>query len=351
MLEITIVNPGVDLAENARLNVRLSHEESEIDFLFDQLPLIGVGDTLIWEAALTSFVTGRIVLRVELDYEGDEVSEDDSISQQLYISGGASPLVINEIMPLPLVDQQEWLEIYNRSSAMVDILGWSIADNSGSKTSISDTSFVMEGNSYLVIGGDPLQIADMYSGYYIEVAQFPTLNNTDELLILSDPQGIPMDEMSYSSATELATGRSLERIRPVASGQEVGNWGVCISDLGSTPGMRNSLYLNVLPEELDVELSPNPFSPNGDGDSDQLIVEYELPFEHGLMSIMVFDMAGRKIAEPEQIKPVSHRGQVLWDGEANYGGKAVTGLYIMKLLFDDQDGKVWSSLKKVYLIR
>ena len=233
----------------------------------------------------------------------------------------------------------------------MNMLGWFIADNSGSAISISDTSIRLERNSYLVIGNDLGLAPNLHGGDYLGIPHFPTLNNSDESLTLSDPQRISMDEMSYSADAALVQGRSLERIRPQVSGQDTRNWSVCIDGFGSTPGVENSLYLDVLTSELFVELEPNPFSPNGDGHADQVVIQYELPFEHGLMSVMVFDMAGRKIAEPVQINPVSHRGHVFWDGEANYGGKAVTGLYIMKLLFDDQAGKVWSDLQKVYLIR
>ncbi|NQT62632.1 MAG: lamin tail domain-containing protein [Candidatus Marinimicrobia bacterium] len=348
---ISMVNTGVDLAEDAVLNINIRHNGTHVEGWSEILPAIDAGDNLAWNIELISETSGWISLEVVVQFEGDGIPVDNTQIHSLFISENTSPLVLNEIMPLPLSDQSEWIEIYNRSVESVDILGWLIADNSGSGISISDTNLLLEANGYLVIGSDQALSPDLHSGAYQGILHFPTLNNSEELITLFDPQGITMDEMSYSSSTELVLGRSLERIRPEVSGQYPGNWSVCIDDWGSTPGAVNSLYLDILSPELAIDLDPNPFTPDGDGYDDQLAIQYELPFEHGLMSVMVFDMAGRKIAEPVQIKPVGHRGQVLWDGEANYGGKAVTGLYIMKFLFDDQAGKVWSCLKKVYLIR
>ena len=348
---ISIINAGVNLGDNAVLNIKIHHNGTQIGGWSELLPPIEAGDSLAWNIELISEISGWVYLEAEVQFEGDEILGDNSQIQLLFISENTPPFVINEIMPLPMSDQNEWIEIHNRSAYTMDILGWLIADNSGSGVSISDTSLLVEAYGYLVIGNDQTLGPDILGGVYQGIQHFPTLNNSEELITLSDPQGIHMDEMSYNSSTELVVGRSMERIRPEASGQHPGNWRVCIDDQGSTPGAENSLFLDILPSELSIDLDPNPFTPDGDGHADQVAIQYELPFEHGLMSVMVFDMAGRKIAEPVQIKPVGHRGQVFWDGDANYGGKAVTGLYIMKVLFDDQAGKVWSCLQKVYLIR
>jgi len=347
----TIVNAGVDPIEDAWFILRLFKNGTQYYDYSEALPPAEPDDTLHWDVELISVFSGWIGMEAEVQLAGDENPDDNRMDERIYISEMNSPLIINEVMPLPLIDQNEWLEVYNRSSDAVDLLGWNLSDNSGSQICISDTCLMVEGHAYLVLGSDQYVSPALTSGIYQGISHFPTLNNSEEQIRLFDPQGMLMDEMSYSSSTELVSGRSLERIRPQNSGQNPGNWSICIDISGSTPGAENSIYLDVLASQLAIELNPNPFSPNDDGMADQLLIQYELPFERGLMSMMVFDMAGRKIAEPVQIKPVSHRGQVSWDGETKVGGKAVTGLYIMKLLFDDQSGRVWSALKKVYVIQ
>ena len=350
-IRIPVVNAGVDWIENAELEVRLLNNHTQADYWLETLSPIWAGDTLTCNLELTSETSGWFNLEVKVEYSGDEFPVDNSLEKRIYVSGTTSSLIINEVMPLPVNDGNEWIEIYNRGVGAVDLASWCIADNSDSRICISDTSLLIDANSYLVLGVDQPILPEVTGEGYQGIPHFPTLNNSEEQISLFDPQGVLMDRMSYDFSTELVLGRSLERIRPEAQGDGPGNWSVCIGESGSTPGEENSLYLDVLVSKLDIELNPNPFSPNGDGHADQMAIYYELPFERGLMSVEVFDMAGRKIADPVQVKPVSHRGKVVWDGEANYGGKAVTGLYIMKFLFDDQAGKVWSILKKVYLIR
>ncbi|NQV41639.1 MAG: lamin tail domain-containing protein [Candidatus Marinimicrobia bacterium] len=350
-VRIAVMNTGINLVESALLNARLFHDGLTVgDWSWNVVDLHG-GDAITRDVDLFSETSGWVTLEVTVHDDGDETSNDNIISQQIYLSEEGSGPILNEVMPLPVVGQDEWIEMYNGSENPIDLRGWVLTDNSGVTASLSDTSLLLAGRHYLVFGPDDAKGQESHDGGYQYIQHFPTLNNTEERLKLYDPQGIPMDGMSYDNFTGLVTGRSLERIRFHVSGEDPGNWSVCVNDFGSTPGEENSLHLDALGSILDVELNPNPFSPNGDGKDDQLVIRYELPFERGLMSVMVFDMAGRQIACPVQVKPISHRGQVWWDGEANYGGKAVTGLYIMKLLFDDQAGKVWSCLKKVYLIR
>ncbi len=349
ILQSVIVNRGNDRAENTLLSVDITRNGTQIENQESYLPDIHAGDTLFWTTELLASASGWLSITVNVQYPDDEIPEDDRLTKALFVSSYSSPLVLNEVMFLPELNQSEWIEIFNRSGETVDLWGWSIADKSGVETSISDSSLQLETYKYIVITGEPDHLPE---NLRIQATDhFPTLNNSEETILLFDPLGIPMDELNYDANTETAAGRSLERIRTYTTNQINENWGVCIDPLGSTPGAENSIFLDVLAADIRVDLNPNPFSPNGDGQADLLSIQYELPFEQGLMTVMIFDMAGRKIAEPVQVKPVSHRGLVWWDGATMYGGSAATGLYIMRLLFDDQSGKVWSRFRKIYLIR
>jgi len=336
---------GVDLSFRG-IQRGIQHFEQQMS-----VPEMIPGDTISIEVELTLEVSGWVQLMAELVTQTQDMSADLQVERSVFLSSNETPLVINEVMCLPALGGGEWVEIYNLGTKRVDLDGWCIKDRSDKLVMLSDSSLLMDSQSYLVVGDDLNGLSQPFQATFLELSNFPTLNNTEDGVTLFDPQGIEMDAMDYSASTELVEGRSLERIRPQNSGVLSENWSVCIHEDGSTPGRRNSLFLDQLAEKLEITLDPNPFSPNGDGRGDELRINYELPFEFGLMSITVFDMAGRKIAEPVNLQAVSHRGQVVWDGEATYGGKAVTGLYIMKLLFDDRSGRVWHALRKVYLIR
>lgn len=350
-IELMVINRGAVWSRDASIQVELSDVGISVFSIEEVFPDIAPGDSLQWFITATSNHEGWLSVVARIGAAEDDIPEDNQISREIYISGYTSPVIINELMPLPLTGEGEWIELYNRSDRNIDLKLWSFSDDTATRRKIADSSLVMAPSSFLVLCGSEGSTT-FSEGLNIQaLLDFPTLNNTEDGVRLFDPQGVPFDAMLYNSSTALMTGRSLERIRPQVSGMNQDNWGLSIDRGASTPGFINSLFLDVLPMRLSIELGPNPFSPDGDGRDDELAIQYELPFEQGIMSVMVFDMAGRKIAAPVQNRHVSHRGQVSWDGEASYGGKAVTGLYIMKLLFDDSAGKVWSDLKKVYLIR
>ena len=349
-LDIIIINTGVDMVEGTRLSIQTYQGSVQLSEQQLELMPIYAQDTLVLGVELVIQTAGWVDIRAEI-VTSDDLFADNWINRRLFVSIQTTPLIINEIYPLPQHEQSEWVEIYNRGAIDRDIQGWSIADNTGTAVIISDTSLVLAPGSYLVLSS-PAESLSWFGNIPLQmIPGFPMLNNSRDAVVLFDPNGIQMDGLYYDEFTGLVEGRSLERIRPDAPGSELGNWGVCVDLAASTPGLKNSLYLTTLAADLEIHLEPNPFTPDGDGERDELMIQYDLPIEHGVMSITIFDMAGRRIAEPIQVMPVSHKGHVVWDGAADYGGIAVTGLYVMQLLVDDQAGRVWKDLQKVYLIR
>ncbi len=346
-----VINSGFIQSSGASIQVRLKKEQQQFSHVEQEIFELNPGDSLHVKLKLVPEFGGWTEMHIGLQFPGDEVPEDDSLSHSIYVSQSLSPLVINEVMPLPGAFEGEWVELYNRSGWDVNLQSWGLTDENKTIKPISDSTLILAPDGYLLLAGHG--VFEYLTGDELiqEMEDFPVLNNSADAVNLYDPQGIKMDGMAYNGVTGLMEGRSLERIRPKASGFDITNWGLCVASNASTPGMINSLYLDVLPSELKINLHPNPFSPNDDGEADYLAIQYDLPFEQGVMSVMIYDMAGRKIAEPVQARHVSHRGQVDWDGEASYGGKAVTGLYILKMFIDDQAGKVWTELRKVYLVR
>jgi len=349
--EVIIKNTGQTPMNDGQLILNFFKGQVHIDEQVMSLSTVDPGDSIQWQGWFTPVIAGWIQVEVEVRSLTDMSPLDNRLNHEIFISQTTSPVIINEVMPVPANGHGEWFEIHNRSTRQIDLKGWLIADDRGGGIVLSDENLLVESEGYLVLGAANSILPNLPEKWIHRVSQFPTLNNTTDELTLSDPQGLIMDTMYYIESDLPPSGRSLERIRPNEIDQGRSNWGHCIHESGATPGAQNSLFYDTLPQTLAVALAPNPFSPNGDGRDDHVNVEFDLPFTHGLLSVMIFDMAGRKIADPLVLKPVSHRGRFIWNGDANYGGKAATGLYIMSLRIDDQAGKVWSHFKKVYLVR
>ena len=107
-----------------------------------------------------------------------------------------------------------------------------------------------------------------------------------------------------------------------------------------------------LPSKGKIELSPNPFSPDGNGIEDELILSYNLPFTEAALRWEVIDMAGRIIAKPYYNYYVGQNGELSWDGKRDNGDFARIGIYIIKLSFRDaSSSKLWEVVKTIVLAK
>ena len=99
---------------------------------------------------------------------------------------------------------------------------------------------------------------------------------------------------------------------------------------------------------VDVDVAPNPFTPNGDGINDALVISYKLREVSADRPVVVrlFDLAGRRVTELPPISSRSGEFRQEWDGRDSDGRLVPPGTYIYQLLLDiqqDQDktGLVW----------
>ena len=107
-------------------------------------------------------------------------------------------LLINELMTDPPDGEPEWVEVVNHSQNKINLSGWSIADRS-SKASIN-SEVLLQPNDYHVISKD--SSVNKYfsiSSNTIEVL-FPSLNNYDDDIVISDARGENIDSISYHSS-------------------------------------------------------------------------------------------------------------------------------------------------------
>ena len=129
-------------------------------------------------------------------------------------------------------------------------------------------------------------------------------------------------------------------------------WGVAVNAEAMTPGIENSLHFDELPQTGAIAFEANPFSPNGDGVDDELLIKYKLPYEQGIIKLQIFDMAGRIIATPYWNVHFPQEGLLKWNGKRNDGSNARIGIYIVKFTAKDPaSGKVWEKVKTVVLAK
>ncbi|MBU0529211.1 lamin tail domain-containing protein, partial [bacterium] len=342
---IAIKNNGINAIAGA-LKVR----QNDIELSSASFNNLMSEDTMFVSFNIEPLQSGNNKLEIILDVNGDMNTADNHLKYNIYVNYPFGAVVFNEFLAQPDTTQAEFVEIISFND--IDLTGWSISDNTLRQYYFG--GLFASANQPVVITSDSLFATSLPQGIpsIIPIGGWPTLNNESDALFLYDMTSTIIDSLYYDSEWPLADGRSTEKFRPEFESYNLKRWGVAVNAEAMTPGLENSLYFDALPDKGAIEFETNPFSPNGDGIDDELLIKYKLPFEQGIIKLQIFDMTGRNIATPYWNVHFPQEGLLKWDGKRNDGNNARIGIYIVKLLAKDPaTGKIWEKVKTVVLAK
>ncbi|MBP7272449.1 MAG: lamin tail domain-containing protein [Saprospiraceae bacterium] len=215
-------------------------------------------------------------------------------------------LVINEFMadfnPVPpQLPAAEYIEIYNNSNKVINLKKCTIEDATNSKKELPE--FIMLPHSYVIVTDNDNAFALSFYGDVAEVASFPSLNESNEDIILRDSfenviHQIHYDYSWYNDEVKLEGGWSCEMINPNVRCGGSNNWQASLNANGGSPGQENSVFVNApdtialavasasvigsnqvtltfnkVPFALSVEVFSNYFGSNGIGNPIQAMLD------------------------------------------------------------------------------
>jgi len=254
----------------------------------------------------------------------------------------------------PLDGQNEWFEIYNRGSQPVNLAHWTFNDRA---TSNGVNSFVISDSAMMVLSGGFVVVAAESSVCNI----FPNLgsihpdislsvlnrsggfsfNNDGDAIVLKDFTGQTIDSVAYlprwhhPDVVDIR-GRSLERINSNIETNDPRNWSTCTNLVGGTPGKINSVMTTSAVSSSAISISPNPFSPDGDGFEDYCIIHYNLPMLASTLNVRIYDIKGRCIRTLANCEFAGAKGEIIWDGFDESRQRARIGVYVIYLEATDR---------------
>ncbi len=200
--------------------------------------------------------------------------DEDTTNNKLYktIEPGlpSQSIVINEIMYSPLGGEPEWIELYNRTDELINLIGWGVSDiiTTPSEVIIEENLFI-EPNSYLVLSrSSTIYNYHRYIPAEVLVISIPSLNNDVDGVILTDDRGLTIDSVLYLNEWGGTNGSSLERVSVNAGSNLASNWGSSFDIEQSTPGRINSLT----PKQFDLSVAGLNFSPRFPVEGDDVFV-------------------------------------------------------------------------------
>jgi hypothetical protein len=328
--------------------------------------------------------TDTTMLILRLINAADEDSTDNTAVTMLFRSTVRNAAVINEIMYSPLQnlrdgrpDQPHYIEIFNRSAFPLNLAGWTIGDSPNERGQsiafvISDTTAWLYPNEYAAISPDTAasreatRLVQFFTTLQNSSAKlffvrgrltFP-FSTTDNTVLLRDATGGVVDSVAFSAAwhspfLSSTTGISLEKINPNFSANDAKSWSSCTDKtFGGTPAKQNSNFAtSILPTGSGLVISPNPFSPDGDGHDDNTIISYKLSGTVNRVSIKIFDVKGRLVRTLANSEPSGSSGSFVWNGLDDAGQSLRIGIYIVFLEALNNNAAVQTFKSTVVLAR
>ncbi|HYE96638.1 MAG TPA: lamin tail domain-containing protein [Rubricoccaceae bacterium] len=198
-------------------------------------------------------------------------------------------VVINEVMydpPSPQPSTNEWVELFNRSTATFDLSAFAFTDGTAAPVPVASAPTALPPGGYAVLVRDSSDFRTAFPGtpgLVLEVPGFPTLNNTgDTPTILFE--GTTIDAVPYLSSWG-GTDASLERRDPDAPSEFAVNWGTTTDPQRGTPGEQNGIFG---PDTT----GPNPVEVTVGPDGRSLAVIFDEPLDPASVAPGAFALAG-----------------------------------------------------------
>jgi hypothetical protein len=270
----------------------------------------------------------------------------------------AGDIVINEILFNPRDRGVDFVEIYNKSTKVIDLKEMrlsSIDTIAGELTSVREIDpigFLIFPGEYLVLTTDLQVVQQHYVSpdrkAFLQMASLPSFANTRGSAVLSrnGDIGFIIDQMHYTDRMHFPLlnnlkGVSLERIDPERPSEDQTNWMSASENVGfATPGYRNSQFRITEFSDDAVTIDPQVFSPDNDGYNDVLNISYQFDQPGFVGSITVFDANGRIVRNLMRSQLLGTEGAISWDGINESREKAPIGMYVIFFEAFDLKGNI-----------
>lgn len=264
-------------------------------------------------------------------------------------------IVINEILFNPVSGNVDYVELYNRSGEVLDLSQLKIAEAETALPFlfIDEDDIIEEGylylpETYIVLSEDQELVKEQYTAknpdYFIDVSGMPNYPNDEGVVILAKDTANFIDQLEYTDDWHFdlisdEDGVSLERISYEEPTQDEDNWHSAASTIGfGTPTFQNSQFGGRENLRDNVKITPEVFSPDGDGHDDLLNIRYQ--FEQGgyTANITIYDAKGREIKRLVQNELLGTEGTFRWDGVTDEAEKARIGYYVILFEVFNENG-------------
>jgi hypothetical protein len=238
-------------------------------------------------------------------------------------------ILINEVLFNPPTDGEDFVELYNNSSAIINLneIYLSSINQLGSWNTnykVGEGYFNFFPGEYAVLTEDSSFIKKQWpksdARKIIQLKTLPSMPDDDGNIAILDNQGKTIDKMNYTDKMHYPfiidkSGVTLERIQFNTSANDPNNWhsASSTSNYGS-PTLQNSQFKKYDSILSVFKISPTIISPNNDGIDDQLIIQYQMGQPGYMCTVYLFGLNGNLITKMIDNQLLGINGSMVWNG-------------------------------------
>lgn len=300
------------------------------------------------------------------DCSGNSIGAFNNTKTGLSSAVAANDIIINEILFNPTANGTDYVELYNRSTKLINLKTLLLANRSSTGVlanmkAVATQDQLLFPGEYLVLSEDDATVKRQFTAKnlsaFINLSSMPSYSDDEGTVVLTDNGGLVIDEVTYKDDWHFALisndeGVALERIDPNAASQNKDNWHSAAKDVGyGTPSYQNSQFRLDIQVQGEVNVTPEVFSPDNDGTDDLLTISYRFPETGYVMNITVFDANGRPVKALQRNAVCSQQGTFRWDGLNDKFQQLPLGPYVIFAEVFNLQGKVKRFKKQVVLAR
>lgn len=312
---------------------------------------------LIFDHGFEEGVVYTLIINDVANCIGNPIQSDTRVQFGIPNPIAEGDILINEIMFDPIAPGVDYVELYNPTDKTFDLSELMLGvvketfPNPADTTlkEITSDSRLLLPQSYVLLSTNSQIVGQQYdcaTDNFVQMESFPSYANAGGTVVVMSKSGVVIDYMYFSEKMhypllKVTKGVALERVSFNQPSMDANNWHSAAESVHfGTPGYANSMMQSAEPSEDAVSVSPEVFSPDGDGFDDDCFINYHFDEAGYTMNVYIFNVAGQLIKHLAKGELVGQEGSVIWNGTDNNNNRVPIGVYVVITEVFNLDGVV-----------
>ena len=312
---------------------------------------------LIFDHGFEQGIVYTLIINGVTNCVGNAIEADTRVQFGIPNDIAEGEILINEILFDPISPGVDYVELYNNTDKTFDLSTLMLGMVRESFPNPADTTLkeiaseprLFLPKTYVLLSTNSEIVGQQYdcpTDNFVQMASFPSYANAGGTALLMGKDGTTVDQMHFSEKMhypllKVTKGVSLERVSFGQPSMDANNWHSAAESVHfGTPGYENSMQQTAEPSTDEISVSPDIFSPDGDGYDDACFISYSFDKAGYTMNTYIFNVSGQLVRHLVKGELVGQEGSTLWNGMDGNGNRVPIGVYVVVTEVFNFDGTV-----------